>query len=326
MGAGRQAPQHRPMPLSSRSPWLIAAPLLAAAAPAEFRDCADCPAMATIPAGSGTLGSDAAERARAGIVPLFGDREEPRYRAAFARPFALGRTEITRAQYAAFSAATKHPEGDECGVHDPRTDSWHPRPGFNWRRPGFEQADDHPAVCISHADATAYAEWLAARTGKPYRLPSDAEWEYAARAGSTTPWTWGSAPEAGCGVANLLSAGTVAALGWPKSLANRLVCATERRFTVPVASYPANAWGLHDMIGNAFEWVADCNAPDNRDARPDGAARAAGDCARRYLKGGAFHTPLWLTRPAVRGAPLGRDVRMFAVGFRVARSLPGDAQ
>jgi formylglycine-generating enzyme required for sulfatase activity len=277
--------------------------------------------MVAIPPGSATLGSNAEERAQAGIVPLFGDREGPTYRATFTNGFALGKTEITRAQYAAFSAATNRADGNMCGVHDPKTDNWYPRPGFNWKNPGFVQGDDHPVVCISYDDATAYAAWLASKTGKPYRLPSDAEWEYAARARTSTPWYWGVTAEPGCAAANLLSAGTVAKLGWPKSLAGRLVCSSQRSFTVAVASFAPNAFGLHDMAGNAFEWAADCNSPDNRDARADGGARTAGDCARHYLKGGAFHTPFWLTRSAVRGAPLAPHIRMFAVGFRVARAL-----
>ncbi|MFM6832476.1 MAG: formylglycine-generating enzyme family protein [Novosphingobium sp.] len=298
----------------------------AAPAPAPtFQDCRDCPQMVVVPAGSASLGSSAEERAASGIVPLFGDRESPVYRVAIAKPFALGRTEVTRAQYRAFAMATQRPDPAGCGVHEPKADTWGPQPGYSWHNPGFAQTDDHPAVCISYDDAAAYAAWLSARTGKAYRLPSDAEWEYAARAGTTSSWTWGQSPEAGCAAANILSAGTVAALGWPKSLADRFVCSTGRSFTMPVASYHANAFGLHDMIGNAFEWAADCNSKDNTDAHADGTARIAGesgvDCTRHYLKGGAFHTPFWLTRPAVRGAPIPADLHMFAVGFRLARTL-----
>lgn len=301
--------------------WLPMIALLPAAAPATFSDCPDCPTMVTIPAGGATLGSTPEERAAAGIVPLFGDREGPTYRVTFARGYAIGRTEVTRGQWRAFVEATHRPDPATCGTHDGKTDNWQPRPGFSWRKPMFEQTDDHPAVCISYDDAVAYTKWLSAKTGKPYRLPSDAEWEYAARAGTTTPWYWGISPEAGCAKANLLSAGTGQALGWPKSLDGRFVCSGTRSFTVPVASYPPNPWGLYDMLGNAFEWAADCNSPDNRDAHADGSARTTGDCTRHYLKGGAFHTPFWLTRAAVRGAPIAADLHMFAVGFRVARSL-----
>lgn len=292
-----------------------------AAPPKPFTDCAGCPEMMAIPAGSAVLGSTAEERALAGIVPIFGDREGPTYKVTFARPYAIGRTEVTRAQYRAFVEATDRPDPAACGNHDPKTDFWGPRPGYNWRKPGIEQDDTHPAVCVGYDDAAAYAAWLGAKTGKPYRLPSDAEWEYAARAGTTTPWYWGKRGEDGCGVANLLAAGTVARLGYPKSMADRFVCSSPRTFTMPVASFPPNGFGLYDMAGNAFEWAADCNSPDNSNAPADGSARKTGDCARHYLKGGAFQTPFWLTRSAVRGAPLAGDIRMFAMGFRVARSL-----
>jgi formylglycine-generating enzyme required for sulfatase activity len=295
--------------------------LTAAAPPTSFQDCTTCPTMVTIPAGSATLGSTPQERASAGIVPLFGDREGPTWRVTFARPYAIGRTEVTRGQYRVFVEATRRPDPSSCGVHEPKGDTWGPQPDYNWRKPGFAQDDNHPAICIGWDDANAYAAWLAKTTGKPYRLPTDSEWEYAARGGSTTAWYWGDAPEVGCTSANLLSAGTVAALGWPKSVAGRLVCSDRRSFTMPVASFAANPFGLFDMAGNAFEWAADCNTPDNRGAPADGSVRSGGDCTRHYLKGGAFHTPFWLTRSAVRGAPVPGDLRMFAMGFRVARSL-----
>jgi formylglycine-generating enzyme required for sulfatase activity len=295
--------------------------LALAAEPRPFRDCADCPEMVRIPAGSATLGSTSEERVRAGIIPLFGDREGPTYRVIFAKPYALGRTEVTRGAYRAFVEATRRPDPPACGVHEPKGDTWGPQPGYNWRKPNFAQDDSHPAVCIAYDDALAYTHWLAAKSGKPYRLPSDAEWEYAARAGTSTPWYFGEAPDRGCKAANIMSAGTGMALGFPKSMAGFFLCSDRRSFTVPVASFTPNPWGLHDMIGNAFEWSADCNAPDNRTARADGGARTTGDCSRRYLKGGAFQTPFWLTRHAVRGAPLAVDIRMFAAGFRVARSL-----
>ena len=305
---------------------LAALPLAIAAAaapatPRTFSDCADCPEMVEIPAGTAMLGSTAEERARAGIVPIFGDREGPVYPVTFARPYALSKTEVTRAQYRAFVEATNRPDPSACGNHDPEKDFWGPRPGFNWRKPGFEQADDHPVVCIGYDDAAAYAAWLSKKTGKPYRLPSDAEFEYALRAGTSTPWYWGERGEDGCGIANMMSAGTVAKLGYPKSIANRFICSTPRAFSLPVGSFPPNPFGLHDMVGNAFEWVADCNAPDNSTAPADGRARSTGDCGRHYLKGGAFHTPFWLTRSAVRGAPLAGDIRMFTMGIRLARSL-----
>lgn len=297
------------------------APDAPAAAVRTIRDCPDCPELVTIPAGTALLGSTAEERARAGIVPIFGDREGPVYRVTFARPYAIGRTEITRGQYRAFAEATQRRDGDSCGIHDAKADSWSPKPGYSWRKPGFAQDDSHPAVCISYDDAVAYTRWLTTKTGKPYRLPSDAEWEYAARGGTTTAYYWGDAPEAGCTAGNIISIGTILALGSPPSMADRFACTNPRSFTMPVASFPPNPFGLYDMTGNAFELVADCNGKDNKDAHPDGTARTTGACDRHYLKGGAFHTPFWLLRPAVRGAPLPADMHMFTMGFRIARAI-----
>jgi len=291
------------------------------AAPQVLTDCIGCPDMVATPAGTAMLGSTPEERASAGIVAVFGNREGPVYRATFAKAYAIGRTEITRAQYRTFVDATKRPDPDGCGVHDAAKDSWGPQPGYSWRKPGFTQTDQDPAVCISYNDAVAYTQWLSKKTGKAYRLPSDAEWEYAARAGTTTPWYWGVSAEDGCKRGNLISSGTIAALGSPPSMADRFVCSNPRSYTVPVASYAPNGFGLYDMAGNAFEWAADCNSPDNTDAHADGTARTTGACDRHYLKGGAFHTPFWLTRSAVRGAPLPADLHMFTIGFRVARTI-----
>ena len=146
-----------------------------------------------------------------------------------------------------------------------------------------------------------YADWLAKRTGKPYRLPSEAEWEYAARAGTVTAWYWGDVAETGCENANLVSSAFIEALGSPAYWQRKQVCFDSHTFSLPVASFPANPFGLYDMAGNAFEWVADCASASHEGAPTDGSARSTGDCTRRFLKGGAFHTPFWLTRSGARG-------------------------
>jgi formylglycine-generating enzyme required for sulfatase activity len=223
--------------------------------------------------------------------------------------------------YAAFVAATSRPDPPECAIADTETFSWGQKPGYSWRDPGYPQTDAHPAVCISYDDASAFAAWLAVKTGKPYRLPSEAEWELAARAGTTTAWYWGDAPEAGCDKANLITSGMIAAMGSPPYWRNKLACQNERSYSQPVGSYPANAFGLHDMLGNAFEWVADCASTSHKGEPGDGSVHDVPGCDMRFLKGGAFHTPIWLTRAAVRGNPLKPSLHMNTIGFRVARSL-----
>lgn len=287
-----------------------------------FRDCADCPEMVVVPAGTGLVGSTPDERSRHGVPAMFGDREGPTQTVRLARPFALGRVEVARGEYARFVAATGRADPPDCAVHDIRTDRWAPRAGYSWRRTGFAQTDDHPALCISYTDAADYAAWLAQQTGKPYRLPSEVEWEYAARAGTTAAWYWGEFAETGCANANLVSSAFIAALGSPSYWQRKLVCYDNHTFSLPVGSFPSNPFGLHDMAGNAFEWVSDCASTSREGGPTDGSRRMlSADCSLRFLKGGAFHTPLWLTRSAVRGNALARDLHMATIGFRVARDL-----
>lgn len=288
---------------------------------AAFTDCAHCPDMVVVPSGSAEIGSTIEERSRAGVPAVFGDREGPRHRVTFARPFALAKTETTRAEYGVFVAETQRPDPASCAAADTTTYAWSQRAGLSWRAPGYPQTDAHPVVCVSHDDALAYAGWLARTTGLPYRLPSEAEWEYAARAGTVTAWYWGDAPEAGCERANIISSGTIAAIGSPPYWKDRLACQDTRAHSLPVASFAGNPFGLYDMIGNAFEWVADCASANHEGGPTDGTARQSADCRRRFLKGGGFHTPIWLTRAAVRGLPLPSDLHMNTIGFRVARDL-----
>src|SRR5262245_36539764 len=143
----------------------------------RFRDCADCPEMVVVPAGSFTMGSPADEPERAA-------EREDQVRAAFARPFAIGAFAVTRAEFAAFVVATGHKPDTGCYFWTGTT--WEERADRSWRSPGIAQDDRHPVVCVALADARAYAAWLSARTGKVYRLPSEAQREYATRAGTTT--------------------------------------------------------------------------------------------------------------------------------------------
>ena len=306
----------------------LVAPDAAAAAAATtgpgqgFRDCSDCPTMIAIPAGTFEMGSSDSERVREAVPKAFADREMPLHRVTIAKPFALSQNEITRSQYARFVADSKRPDPESCGVFDAKRDSWAPRPGFSWHKTGFSQTDDHPAACISWNDAHEYAAWLALRSGQPYRLATEAEWEYAARGGTTTTRYWGDAAEPGCLRANIMSSATFAALGSPKSWTGKLVCTAAHSFTMPVGSFAPNPFGLNDMIGNIFEWTADCYHPTYAGAPTDGSEWTQSECQQRMPRGGAFHSALWLARAAFRGGPVPPDVHPVASGIRVARDLP----
>jgi formylglycine-generating enzyme required for sulfatase activity len=287
----------------------------AADAAAPFRDCPDCPEMVRIPAGTfvmGTPGADAratATRAESEAVIV-----------RIARPFALGRVELTRREYRAFVHDAGYDVRGPCRSWDETLGRFSDDRGRGPENPGRPRAarDDHPAACVSWNDAKAYVQWLAQRTGKPYRLPSEAEWEYAARAGTTTLRPWGDAAEEGCDFANTydLASRESYAFGWAAAR-----CRDSYPDVAPVGALRANAFGLYDMIGNVAEWVEDC-ATDSYVGRPrDGRAWVwNGGCTRRVRRGGSWLSPPEEARSAWRdsGDP---TERADYVGFRVALDL-----
>ena len=276
----------------------------------RFEDCPDCPEMIVIPAGEFTLGSTAAEKGR-------GADEGPQQRIRIAARFAVSRFEIRRSEYEAFVKATGHPVGANCITDRRKKGDWKPDAATSLRDPGFTQAGDHPVVCVSWNDAKAYAAWLSARTGQAYRLLSEAEWEYVARAGSTSPYPWGDKPADGCAFMNGTDKtfrGKYPALSYVEDLG----CDDGALNTAPVGSYRANAFGVHDMIGNVSEWVEDCSGPYDA-KRTDGSPRT-GDCAKRVVRGGSWGTIARQLRSAERlnYAPTDLD---DSIGIRVARTL-----
>jgi formylglycine-generating enzyme required for sulfatase activity len=247
-----------------------------------FRDCPECPELVVVPAGSFVMGSPAGEADRSPF-------EGPQRAVTFARPFAVGRTEVTFAEWDACRAA------GGCGGHRPDD--------MGWGR------DRRPVMNVSFDDAKRYLEWLRLRTGKSYRLLTEAEWEYAARAGAATPFNVGTF--LATDQANYDGASVTG--GRPKG--------EFRRQALPVASFPPNRFGLHDVHGNVAEWVEDCWKPSYEGTPGDGSAwqgRAA--CEKRVVRGGSWLHPIWRVRSAARLSQP-PDYRNFEVGFRVARTL-----
>jgi len=254
------------------------------------RDCVQCPELVRIPPGSFTMGSSAAEQQREGIPKAYGDQELPQHAVTIGYAFRMGKYEVTRGEFAAFMQATGHSIVGSCP----------------WRNPGFGQTDRDPVVCVSWDDARAYVAWLNQTTGKAYRLPSEAEWEYAARARTSTARYWGDGLQDACRYANVDE--------------SAFKCSDGHRTTAPVGKFLPNDFGLHDMLGNVWEWTADCWTGHYFNAPTNGDARSTGDCTRRVLRGGS-----WTVGPAhhVRAAYRASDVaagRFVFVGFRVARS------
>lgn len=275
---------------------------------AGFRDCDTCPEMVIVPSGAFVMGT---------TTPI-----------RIAKPFALARHEVTRAQFAEFAAAFEHEPKPGCRTWVETLGRFSDDGRRSWQDPGVPAvpANEHPVSCVSWLDARDYVLWLARKTGKPYRLPSEAEWEYAARAGSITARPWGDSPDAGCEDANTydLGARDLRRLGWQAA-----ACSDGHTDVAPVGSLKPNAFGLHDMIGNVAEWVEDC-ATASYIGRPRD-ARAwvwTGGCRQRVQRGGSWADGVEHSRSADR-VFAEEGERADTVGFRVALDLEparGDAK
>ena len=296
--------------------WALAVPAKEALrSGGVFRDCASgCPEMVVVPAGSYLMGS------RPEDVQQGKDGEEqPQHRVEIGYAFAVGRFEVTRDEYAAFVRDTALADPDGCNVHEPPR--WPTIMGLNWHNTGFPQGGRDPVVCVSWLEAEAYTRWLSHKTGHHYRLLSEAEWEYADRAGTQSEAYWGDDPNAACEYANGVDATLTER--FPKGRwEERVPCHDGHIFTAPVGSYRPNAFGLYDMEGNAFEWVEDCWADNYQGAPADGSARTAGaDCGNRVNRGGSWTSIPTGLRSAHRGLDNFENTRVVDLGFRVARNL-----
>lgn len=288
--------------------------------PSENADCEHCPDMVTLPGGTFTMGVPRGEEERESVPVDVRGRSEPQRRITIAPHLAMSRTPITRAQYAAFVSDTGHAAAPGCWTFLSSGASYEyaERPALTWRDPGFPQTEDDPVVCVSWEDATAYAAWLSRITGKPYRLPSEAEWEYAARAGTTTARFWGDNPVGACEFANVLDMTLVRLLNLDPRPQFAFRCTDRHAYTAPVGSFRPNRFGLYDMLGNVWQWAQDCVNP-NLDGQPaDGSARRDGDCDSRSMRGGSWgHLP-WYVRSGNRVRGQATDRYTF-VGIRVVR-------
>jgi len=284
-----------------------------------FQDCPDCPRMVVIPAGEFTMGSPASEAGR-------GVDEGPQRQVSIAQPFALGRSEVTVAEFRRFAdesgyrtEAERDARAQGCSgfiYADPLAAGPASQPVTSWRSPGLAQADSHPVLCVSWNDARAYAQWLSKKTGERYRLPTEAEWEYAARAGSVAARYWGDDPVQACRFANVADQSRFQTWGFGQ----KHECTDGHYFTAPAGGYSPNRFGLYDMLGNAWEWTEDCWNAGYAGAPADGSAWLAGDCAQRVCRGGSWSTVPRFARSASRNKNTA-DHRDNLTGFRLARTL-----
>jgi formylglycine-generating enzyme required for sulfatase activity len=268
-----------------------------------IRDCPTCPAMTVLPAGRFKQGSAHAESA---------SFEKPLHWVAIGRPLAMSTTAVTVDEFAEFIAATGR-DMQGCDTYD---GEWKPGPKNSWKDPGFIQTGTHPATCASWNDAKAYAQWLSAKTGHRYRLPSASEWEYAARAGGEAIQPWNPNGSGACSNANVADESAARRYpGWQV-----FACDDGYAYTAPVGSFKSNSFGLNDMLGNVFQWTEDCWHADYIGAPIDGSARTDGSCSEHELRGGSwFSTPAYV-RANYRNH-FAADYRTSTAGIRLVRDM-----
>ncbi len=285
--------------------------------------------LVLIPAGQFMMGS---EETPANVVAFFKTTygwdnlnandyrsEHPVHRVRITRPFYLGACDVTVGQFRKFAAETKYftdAENDlKAAQAKGESGQAGKEPESTWRNPGFQQTDDDPVVCVSWNDAMTFCDWLTRKEHDAYRLPTEAEWEYACRAGTTTRYWNGDDPEALAKVANLADAA-----GKRRYPSWRAIRASDGYvYTSPVASFPANPFGLYDMHGNVWQWCADWYGADYYAASPKDDPAGPSSGSNRVLRGGSWLTTADSVRSAERfsARPFGRG---NIVGFRVAKN------
>lgn len=273
-------------------------------AAASFRDCPDCPEMQPILAGHFTMGSSDVEKAWAvshGATADSVSDEAPQHTVTL-KAFALGKYDVTRGEYAAFVKETGYVTSKACYENGNPGAALHPDANWEDPGPGLKQTDRDPVVCVDWRDAKAYVAWLNSKTkGNAYRLPSESEWEYAARGGASGKFWWGEDDR------------NAADYAWFEEDAGGR--------TRPVGEKAANAFGLYDMGGDVWQWTEDCYGDDYSKAPVDGSAAEGDASCMRSARGSSWFYPTWLLRVSTRerNPPEYRDLGM---GFRVAKTLP----
>lgn len=280
-------------------------------------------ALVVLPAGSFLMGGTEQEHVALQVDDYRAEWESPRHAVTIERPFAIASTEVTVSDFGRFLQDTGYQVSAGCfgfpgypAMSDPNYtmdfQDW------SWSYPGFAQGPDEPVVCVTRGDAQAFAQWLSGKTGASYRLPTEAEWEYAARAGTQSPYYWGDSIAQGCAYAAIYDQSTDAATGFGFIAAP---CDSGVPYTAPVGSFLPNNWGLYDMTGNAREWVADAWEDSYLTGPSTQAARTAGVAQFPVLRGGAWNYMPQNLRIAYRSAYYSLELKANMWGFRLVRDL-----
>ena len=285
----------------------------------SFRDCSNgCPEMVAVPQGRFTMGAPAGEEVRANLPDQIRGRSVPQHLVTIRHKLAIAKFDVTRDEYAQFVAETNRPDPDSCLAVSATADFI--ATNGNWHSPGFPQTGRDPVVCVSWDDTQAYVAWLSAKTGHVYRLPTEAEWEYAARAGTTTARYASDSPAEFCRYSNVGDLDySEQHPGDSDSTVNH-ACRDGYAFTSPVGSFPPNQFGLYDMLGDVMDWTEDCWNANYSGAPTNGTAWQSGACGRRVVRGGSWDAGLSVSRSAMRRG-IATSTRITSFGFRVARTL-----
>lgn len=267
----------------------------------SFRDCDNCPEMIAVGPGVLQMGSPSSEAGR--------NEGESLHSVRIAKPFAVGKYDVTVAEFARFASETGFNAG-EGGCFGTSGLRWANKAWRTWNDPGFRQTERDPVVCLTWDETQAFVSWLSKKSGKFYRLLTEAEWEYAARGGVDSAHPWGA----------LISHQFANYGGGTQCCATRAEEEDHWEYTSPVGSFPPNAFGLYDMLGNVWQWIEDCSFPSYQSAPVDGSARHDGDCGRRMRRGGGWIDFGSNVRSAARFW-IENDHRSADGGFRVARDF-----
>lgn len=262
-----------------------------------------------VPGGCFRMGSDEGEKGRA--------RDEGPPHDVCLDGFWMGRREVTQGEFRRFVEASGYvTDAEREGFSWVYTGAWERRGGYSWRRPGFFQDDTHPVVHVSLNDALAMANWLSEKTGGSFGVPTEAQWEYACRAGRLEARFWGEEPDEACRYAN--AADAAAAEDFPSWTVHR--CSDGIVFTAPAGSFEPNGFGLQDMLGNVWEWCADSYDPQAyRKHSPKNPVILDSSNTSRVIRGGSWYSRPEHVRCAKRDALTRPDRRSQDLGFRLIR-------
>jgi formylglycine-generating enzyme required for sulfatase activity len=279
-----------------------------------LRDCDDsCPEMLKIPSGKFVMGLSAEDETKAGVPAKIRGYTTPQHVVSI-KQFALARFDVTRSEFSEFVRETNYKMEKDC---DPLNNE------YDWKNPGIKQTGRDPVVCVNWYDAQAYIAWLSKKSSHTYRLPTEVEWEYAARGGANSTIQLGDSLFKDCRIGNISAEVRKMLAALHGNTFKEVQCSAEfSNRTSPVGSFEPNGYGLYDMIGNVLQWTEDCWNIGYNGAPVDGRAWLKGNCDFRVDRGYSWYEKLIWLSPIVYRAPDHALTHLPFIGFRVARDAP----